>query len=415
MPDFNAHGLDPNWAEPGADQVQEFFDILSEKYVRDEPSLVRDTTKEELDYIAARAAEAELAREAGSTGHVEDEAEAAAEEKELAGWAGPAGDASSADTGAPLVEDVVDKSTEEEAEADDPLALEKKCVLQRASSGEPVRPGRTEQRQEIQGESVRLTRAAAAKKVVKAAVVKKKASASSSSKRPWTPPASPPPADVDIEVVFDFGSLSPRRKRKLVEEEAKEEDTETLAQRAAKRAKASTGDKPPAGTSSTPLVEYIDTVIEDVARDAEAEASKIAAEEAANTTAEDAAKGPDKEAGKAKSRMAAVDKAEADLKGRVAETQAWFRQAHEELKVAQDLLAERKLELVMKQAELKSLKLEGLEGMLSEVRSREETLAKNLEKERQLRKNDAANYEDFVKGENLWISHLADVAGRITM
>ena len=50
--------------------------------------------------------------------------------------------------------------------------------------------------------------------------------------------------------------------------------------------------------------------------------------------------------------MAAVDKAEADLEGHVAQTQAWFRQACEEQKTAQDLLAERKLELVMKQADI---------------------------------------------------------------
>ena len=50
--------------------------------------------------------------------------------------------------------------------------------------------------------------------------------------------------------------------------------------------------------------------------------------------------------------MAAVDKAEADLAGRVAETQARFRQAHEELKIAQDLLAECKQELVLKQADV---------------------------------------------------------------
>ena len=55
---------------------------------------------------------------------------------------------------------------------------------------------------------------------------------------------------------------------------------------------------------------------------------------------------------KAKSRMAAVDKAEADLEGRVTETQAWFRLAFEELKTAQDLLAGGKLELVMKQADI---------------------------------------------------------------
>ena len=67
---------------------------------------------------------------------------------------------------------------------------------------------------------MRLTRAAAAKKVVKATVAKRKTTTSSSSKRPRTPPASPLPADVDTEVVFDLGSLSPRRKRKAAEEEA---------------------------------------------------------------------------------------------------------------------------------------------------------------------------------------------------
>ena len=55
---------------------------------------------------------------------------------------------------------------------------------------------------------------------------------------------------------------------------------------------------------------------------------------------------------KAKSRMAVVDKAEADLEERVAEAHAWFRQAHKELKNAQDVLVERKLELVMKQADI---------------------------------------------------------------
>ena len=64
--------------------MQEFFDNLEEKSVRDEPRLIQDTTQAELDYIAARAAEAELAREAGSAGDVEDEAATAAEERELA-------------------------------------------------------------------------------------------------------------------------------------------------------------------------------------------------------------------------------------------------------------------------------------------------------------------------------------------
>ena len=64
--------------------MQEFFDTLEEKYVREEPRLVQDTTQAELDYIAARAAEAELAKEAGSASGMEDKASVAAEEKELA-------------------------------------------------------------------------------------------------------------------------------------------------------------------------------------------------------------------------------------------------------------------------------------------------------------------------------------------
>ena len=60
------------------------------------------------------------------------------------------------------------------------------------------------------------------------------------------------------------------------------------------------------------------------------------------------------------------------------------------------------------------LKLEGLEEMLSEAKAREETLAKDLEAERQLRKNKAANHKEFVEGENRWIGRLEGVAGRIT-
>ena len=46
------------------------------------------------------------------------------------------------------------------------------------------------------------------------------------------------------------------------------------------------------------------------------------------------------------------------------------------------------------------LKLEGLEGMLSETQAREGTLAKDLEPEKQLWKNETANHKDFVEGEN---------------
>ena len=61
-----------------------------------------------------------------------------------------------------------------------------------------------------------------------------------------------------------------------------------------------------------------------------------------------------------------------------------------------------------------TLKLEGLEGILSEAKTREGTLAKELETEKQLQKNEAAEHKDFKEGVNRWIGHLEDVADRIT-
>ena len=84
---------------------------MSESYVRDEPLLIQDTTKVELDYIATRAAEAALAWETGSVGTMEDEADAAAEETELAQWAESAWEASGANTEAPLLKTRVTSRT----------------------------------------------------------------------------------------------------------------------------------------------------------------------------------------------------------------------------------------------------------------------------------------------------------------
>ena len=47
--------------------------------------------------------------EAGSAGGVEDKAATAVEEEELTWWAAASGEVSSADTGAPLVEDAADE------------------------------------------------------------------------------------------------------------------------------------------------------------------------------------------------------------------------------------------------------------------------------------------------------------------
>ena len=61
-----------------------------------------------------------------------------------------------------------------------------------------------------------------------------------------------------------------------------------------------------------------------------------------------------------------------------------------------------------------TLKLEGLEGMPTEAKAREGPLAMELETEKQLQKNEAAEHKDFKEGVNRWIGRLEDVAGRIT-
>ena len=80
---------------------------------------------------------------------MEDKAAIVAEEKELAQWEESAGEASSAGTGSPLIEDDADESSEEEAEAVKPPATGRGRVLQRPIFGEPVWLGRTAQMQQL--------------------------------------------------------------------------------------------------------------------------------------------------------------------------------------------------------------------------------------------------------------------------
>ena len=162
--------------------------------------------------------------EAGSAGGVEDMAATAAEEEELSRWAAASREVSSANTGSPLVEDAADESSgeEEDASAGSTPTRGRGRVPRRAGSGEPVQPGRAARPQLTLEGSGRHTRATTAKRLTKAAE-KKKTTAPSSSARAQTPPSSPPPADVDsdvdAEVAFDLEPLSPKRKRKVVEEE----------------------------------------------------------------------------------------------------------------------------------------------------------------------------------------------------
>ena len=58
------------------------------------------------------------------------------------------------------------------------------------------------------------------------------------------------------------------------------------------------------------------------------------------------------------------------------------------------------------------LKLEGLEKVLSEAKTREGTLAKELEAEKLLRKNEGLNFADNMEGENRWLDRLATVTNQ---
>jgi hypothetical protein len=90
MPAFNSHSLDPTWKDPEAADIQQFFDTLVEKPVREEKNLIRNTTEAEIAFIASRVEEAELAEEAGEFGRSvgsseESDGEGLAGEEELAG------------------------------------------------------------------------------------------------------------------------------------------------------------------------------------------------------------------------------------------------------------------------------------------------------------------------------------------
>ena len=176
MPDCNAHGPVPSWKELKDADVQQFFDTLIEVHVNADAErwLVMDTTQAELDYIATRAWEAQLAMEAGSAGGMEDKATTAAEEEQLTRWAAATEEVSSADAGAPLVEDAANESSkEEDVAAGSTPTRGRGRVLRRAGSGEPVWLGRATRPQLTLEGSGRHTRATTAKRLTKAAEKKR--------------------------------------------------------------------------------------------------------------------------------------------------------------------------------------------------------------------------------------------------
>nr|XP_020151684.1 uncharacterized protein LOC109736877 [Aegilops tauschii subsp. strangulata] len=376
---FNAHGLDPCWVEPSAREVQQSIDNLSEGNDHDEPLLVEDTIQAEIDYIAARVAEAQLAMEAGGAGGVEDEANTAAEERELA---------QDRET---LAQRVAKKARA--PACDQPAAgASRTPVVEISPDSSPrLRPQRAS--------TTYSSSMCAGVRSFGTDLAMAAGGGRQQEEPPRATPNTPPPSTRPPR------GASPARAPSTEPMRTEEEEVDS-----------STGGSVPAtdvggegGAYSQPSTdlpladqEDIDAIITEVAKNTEAKADKIATE----TTTEDAAKGPAGEAGKAAAGEEVVDdqpsssaasgssrylkvggdlfahllgtagtrapaegevfddevlavvglealhrarldkansrEAEADLEERVAEAQAWFRQAHEELKAAQDQLAERK-------------------------------------------------------------------------
>ncbi|KAE8783057.1 hypothetical protein D1007_43541 [Hordeum vulgare] len=87
MPECNAHGMVVTWIEPREEDVLSFFDCLSEKLIREEAGLVRETIDEEVAYIASRTEERAHAKAAESVNFYNEGApdEEALQDEELVG------------------------------------------------------------------------------------------------------------------------------------------------------------------------------------------------------------------------------------------------------------------------------------------------------------------------------------------
>ena len=95
---------------------------------------------------------------------------------------------------------------------------------------------------------------------------------------------------------------------------------------------------------------------------------------------------------KAKSRTAVVEKAEANLQKRVAETQGWFREAHKLLKASQGELAKRDVELTMKLADVEKAQetAKNLAAAAKAVRTQHEAALHSQEEDPATRKENLA-------------------------
>nr|XP_020160703.1 uncharacterized protein LOC109746002 [Aegilops tauschii subsp. strangulata] len=384
-------------AEPEAERVQAFFDNLSERYIRDELLLVHDTTQEELAYIAAKAEEAALAKEAGSVGTMEDEADTAAEEKEFAEWAGSAGKPAVPAPGLPSLKTWSrrgERQQEEQLRATPntppPSTTPPRGLsLARASTAKPTRMEEGEASLGAGG-SVPATNVGAE---------------GTTSSQPDMDPLSTDQEDIDTvieelakDAVAEAARIAAGEAAKSATEEAnnwstgeadkaaaEEADKASAKEDAKKPAEEEVANDQPSSPAAPAPGKYL-KVGDDLfirlpwmaSTRAPAE-GEVFDDEALTTAGLQVVDEPSASGGssqeeqllramsanfqklqalqrarqdKMNSRMAAVDKAEADFEEHVAHTQVWFGEAREELRTAQGELEERKRELILKQADI---------------------------------------------------------------
>jgi hypothetical protein len=219
MPHCNAHSVEATWAVPPEVDVRQFFDNLVERPIKEEKWLIRDTTEQELEFIALRVEEDRLAREAGDYGHTLAEFDKAqeesladqgtlAEEGELAapgkvgGPSEPADEASnSEDESSSSEEDV-----ESPPQADTPAPTRKKRLRKLGEEAERQEVQQPPERRSTRSTAARAGAAGASRAAPVTGAESSKTAATTSAKRPRDSAPPPPPPRTGAD--FDFSTLS---------------------------------------------------------------------------------------------------------------------------------------------------------------------------------------------------------------
>lgn len=212
MPECNAQGVEALWQKPYVESEMAWLANLTERPTREEKDLIRNTTDEELAYMASRAEELKRPADASSSQSVavENEEERADEDPAEEHQEEPAGERGEA-AGEP---------EEEEEPPVVPVPKRRRRVLKKADSQEPVHPSLLEDEPTDKEVATRVTRQQGARRQTSQAQATRRnpsrrrtassadeaeashaaATASPAIKRPR---ASPPPVTWDLSILSD--------------------------------------------------------------------------------------------------------------------------------------------------------------------------------------------------------------------